>query len=185
MTRYGVDYESDYFEWLFNLMCGQRFSKRVSYRRLLRYLHSAVFEYTLPMDEDRAKDGIYLRWRYTCDVGLKEYEDIVLDRLDGPCSVLEMIAALAIRCEETIMDDPTLGDRTGQWFWNMITNLGLGSMTDDNFDIDYVEDTVYRFLDRQYEPDGRGGLFTVRHCDLDMRHVEIWRQFTYYLNTII
>ena len=33
------------------------------------------------------------------------------------CSVLEMMIALAIRCEEHIMDDPDVGNRTGQWFW--------------------------------------------------------------------
>lgn len=43
-----------------------------------------------------------------------------------PCSVLEMIIALAIRLEEHIMDDPDIGNRTGQWFWDMIVSLGLG-----------------------------------------------------------
>ena len=39
-----------------------------------------------------------------------------------------MMIALAIRCEEHIMDDPDAGDRTGQWFWSMLVSLGLGSM---------------------------------------------------------
>jgi hypothetical protein len=107
-----------------------------------------------------------------------------MNALDGPCSVLEMMIALAIRCEETIMDDPDIGDRTRQWFWGMIINLGLGGMTDANFDPDFVDDSVLRFLNRDYEPDGRGGLFTIRNCHRDLRDVEIWYQLCWYLDSI-
>jgi hypothetical protein len=93
-----------------------------------------------------------------------------------------MMVALAIRCE-SVMDDTSFGDRTGQWFWGMISSLGLGSMNDSRFDIDYVEDCVTRFLERDYEPDGRGGLFTIRHCDRDMRDVEIWTQLWLYIDS--
>jgi hypothetical protein len=111
--------------------------------------------------------------------------DHVLDILgDEKCSVLEMMAALAIRCEESIMDDPLVGDRTKQWFWKMIVNLGLGSMTNDKFDVKYVDYVLDRFLDREYEPDGRGGLFTIRDCEDDMRDIEIWVQLNRYVNEI-
>ena len=102
-----------------------------------------------------------------------------------PCSVLEMMIALAIRCEEHIMDDPDVGNRTGQWFWNMIMNLGLGSMTDDQFDKRYAEQVIERFLNREYEQDGEGGLFTVKHCKHDLRTVEIWYQMCWYLDEIV
>lgn len=83
------------------------------------------------------------------------------------------------------MDDPGIGDRTGQWFWGMITNLGLGGLNDDRYDPDYVDDVLDRFLDRDYDPDGRGGLFTIRHCDADLRDVQIWTQMLWYLDTIV
>ena len=95
-----------------------------------------------------------------------------------------MMVALAIRCEETIMDDPQVGSRTGQWFWGMINNLGLGAMIDEKFDKNYVKEIVDRFLNRDYEPDGRGGLFTIRHCEDDLRNVEIWNQLCWYLDSI-
>ena len=95
-----------------------------------------------------------------------------------------MIAGLALRCEENIMDDPQYGDRTGQWFWGMISNLGLGSMTDDRYDRAYVDFVIDRFLNREYEPNGRGGLFTVEKSKKDLRRVEIWYQMCWYLDSI-
>lgn len=173
-----------YIKWLLELVSGKRYSKQVSYRKLLLHLHRIEFTYILPMDENRAEDGKDLRWRFVLTHDYEEDQDYILDILDGPCSVLEMMVALAIRVEEETMDDPAIGDRTGQWFWGMIVNLGLGSMFDSRFDVDYIDNVVGRFLDRDYAWDGKGGLFTIRHCDRDMRNVEIWNQFNMYLNSI-
>lgn len=171
--------KSDYFEWMYDLVCEGRFSGSVTYRELLTFLHDIEFTYFIRYDENRAVDGITLRYRY-CQ--LHDCEDLEYC-LTGPCSVLEMMVALAIRCEG-IMDDPMRGDRTSQWFWEMISNLGLGSMSDDNFSEWTVHDVVARFLNRDYEPDGRGGLFRVRGTRRDMRDIEIWHQLLAYLNTI-
>lgn len=173
------DVVNEYFEWLVNIACAD--NKVVSYRKLLTYLHCVEFVFSEPMDGNRAEDGIELRYRFAhCYLGDDEAEYL----LNGPCSVLEMMLALSIRCEETIMDDPTMGDRTSQWFWGMIASLGLGGMYDKNFDIYRVEDVIERFLNRDYEPDGTGGLFTVRDYDYDMRNIEIWHQLCEYLNSI-
>lgn len=82
------------------------------------------------------------------------------------------------------MDNPLYGDRTSQWFWGMINNLGLNGMTDRSYDAEYVERTVDRFLNRDYEPDGRGGLFRIRNCGKDLRKAEIWHQLCWYLDLL-
>lgn len=168
-----------YFDWLCDLVCRQRYSKAISFRKLLTRLHETEFTYLIPRDKNRAMDGIDLRWRFSLEYDLDSGD------LDGPCSVLEMMVALAIRCEEDYMDDPGVGDRTGQWFWGMIVNLGLGSMTDTRYDERVVDDILQRFLNREYEPDGKGGLFTVRNCNFDLRDVEIWVQMCYYLDNFM
>jgi hypothetical protein len=94
-----------------------------------------------------------------------------------------MMVALAIRAEET-MDDPNVGDRTSQWFWHMITSLGLGPMTDNQFDRIQVIDILERFMDRHYAANGKGGLFYIRNHDRDLREVEIWYQLCWYLDSI-
>ena len=175
----------EYFEWLYDLVCKNRFSEKISYRKLLMRLHSIPFRYLIANDENRAGDGIELRYKFTIYEGYDKSVEYILDVLDGPCSVLEMIVALAIRCEETIMTDPKIGDRTGQWFWKMIVNMGLGSMTDIRFDDLYVDGIVNRFLNREYDYDGNGGLFTIRNSNCDLRNVSIWNQMMWYLDTMI
>ena len=87
------------------------------------------------MDVNRAADGLNLRERLGFQSG-------------NPCSIFEMMVALAVRCEEHIMTNDEIGDRTPLWFWGMIENLGLREMTDDIFDERLVDEVVERFLAR-------------------------------------
>ena len=66
----------------------------------------------------------------------------------------------------------------------MVVSLGLGGMTDDRFDKPYIDQVVDRFLDRAYERNGKGGLFTVRYRNRDMRNLEIWTQMCLFLDSI-
>lgn len=172
---------NEYFDWLSGIVSKPKVSKRLSYRKLLVFLHNTEFRYTIDMDENRAEDGKDLRYRYARESGWPD----VPDCLEGPCSVLEMMIALAIRCEEWIMDNTEYGNRTDQWFWGMVTSLGLGSMNDERFDKVCVGDIIERFLDREYKPNGKGGLFTINDCEDDLRDIEIWIQLCWYLDKFV
>lgn len=175
---------NDYFTWLYDIVCKQDYPKQISYRKLLMQLHSMDFRYSISRDQNRAEDGIKLRYRFAIMQTHEDLVDAILDYLDGPCSVLEMMVALAVRCEEQITDDTCYGDRTAQWFWQMIVNMGLGSMTDIRYDKGEVIFAVNRVLDREYEPDGKYGLFRVRDYPRDMRTAEIWHQLCWYLDSL-
>lgn len=175
------DIPSLYFKWMCDLVCNDKYSRKPSYKKLLKHLNEVEFTYILPMDGNRMYDGINLRYRFGCECGYSDHE-IALYLDDRPCSVLEMMVALAKRCEDDIMDNPDIGDRVGQWFWNMIVNLGLGPMHDRNFDEDYIDDVMYTFLNREYSYDGEGSLFVVKDSKKDMRDVEIWYQMCMYLD---
>ena len=175
------DINNAYFNWLYDSVCSGKFAEDISYRKLLMHLHNIEFVYSISRDSDRADDGIELRYRFPHEcIGVEDICRYII----GPCSVLEMMVALSIRCEETIMDDPRYGDRTKQWFWGMISSLGLGSMEDSRFDRKYVDGVIRTFLNRKYESDGRGGLFTIRNCDYDLRKFSIWHQLCWYLDRI-
>lgn len=177
---YRDELSNDYFEWLIDIVCNWGYDGETSYRKLMMHLHNDEFIFTIPNDRNRAEDGLDLRYRFALVTGTKDAWEVI----DGPCSVLEMMIALAIRCEENIMDDPRYGDRTRQWFWGMINNLGLSSMTDDRYDRQYVNEVLDRLLYRKYDRDGKGGLFTVKNCEHDLRKVEIWYQICWYLDSI-
>lgn len=174
------DLKERYFDWLYSKVI----DPDASYRRLLHRLYETEFTFTLPMDENRLVDGLELRYRFGSEMGISNVE--IVNRLDiFPCSVLEMMAALAIRCEEDIMDDPDFGNRTSTWFMSMIDNLGLAGMVDPRYDQNYVDRCIRILLNRQYDPNGKGGLFHLRRCNEDLRSVQIWYQMNWYLDEIL
>lgn len=173
---------TEYFEWLSSQVCRNRFAKDISYHKLLLALHSTEFKWKMHNDANRAADGLVLRRRFATHMGYEE--EYFLPYIKGPCTLLEMMLALAIKCEVRIMDNPQVGDRTAQWFWEMINTMGLGGMYDDYFDERYVRDIIDRFIDREYSPNGKGGLFFIRNCIYDLTTVEIWDQMCWYLNEI-
>lgn len=183
MTR--LELNDEYFNWMYQLVSVDTpHPENKSYSKLLHYLYEVDFYYILPMDANRASDGINLRYRFGYE---KCYQEPVIAGFldDRPCSVLEMIFALALRCEEQIMWDPDIGNRLGLWFWDMINSLGLISMDDSKFDAEYTDDVIFRFMDRKYAHDGEGGLFTIKKCKYDLRDIEIWWQLNWHLNEVI
>lgn len=163
----------DYFKWLVYIVDGRK------YEKLLQELHSIDFTYILERDANRAADGEDLRWRYVCEDGNRS-----ILQWEQPCSVLEMMVGLSIKMED-IMDDPEFGDRVSDWFWEMMDNMELSSMTNSRFDADYIHEKVYILLNREYEPDGKGGLFFIPDARKDLRDVEIWYQMNWYLDSIV
>lgn len=175
------DLENEYFEWLHDEVCDKNKRK---YRKLLYKLHERAFETILPLDENRASDGVDLRYRFGYENSYAEA--IIASYLDTrECSILEMMVALVMRIEEHIMDNPELGNRTSIWFWDMINNMGLSDMTDDRFDRRYVDERIDIMLNRTYGRNGEGGLFTIKNRNEDIRNVEIWYQMMWHLNDVI
>ena len=172
----------DYFNWMYHLVCNDNKQKsKISYRKLLYFLHSIPFVPMMELDDNRRMDGIDFRYHFGYENGypdayIQEYLDI------RECSVLEMMIALASRVEREIMSNTLYGDRTGQWFWSMIFSLGLNTMTDDQFNLDYCSRVIDNFINRKYNMNGKGGLFTVKKPSRNMRDVDIWCQFMWYLD---
>lgn len=142
------------------------------YQRLLITMFNTDFWYdeSILSDGSRALGGVSLRINYPYDFG------------DKPCSVLEMLIAMAIRIEETFFEyDPSIGDHPERWFWEMVGNLGLLDQTNDHFNEEYVFDILQRWMHRQFQHNGVGGLFPLRHTMIDQRQLSIWEQLGMYL----
>lgn len=171
MKNYILD---DYFDWLYFKVV-----RNESYRKLLAMLHNMIFRYDIPHDENRAADGVNLRWHYVCDGG----DDEIL-RWKSECTVLEMLIAAATQMS-IIMDDPDIDYSVSHWFWMFMENLDLADMTDDRYDKTYIYGRVSMFMDRTYDPDGDGNIIYIPDTREDLRNVEIWSQMCWYMDSIL
>jgi hypothetical protein len=177
------DLEKRYFKWLCEKITLPSLDiNPAKYMKLLTYLYERSFNYyILPMDGNRSEDGIDLRYSvfgYECGVDQHEIERY-LDHRD--CSIFEMMVALAVKAEN-IVGDSQFGDRTAVWFWYMIKSLGLLEEDDEHYNEAFVAFAIDCFINHDYRPDGKGGLFTVEDPPNDMRDVEIWKQMCWFLN---
>lgn len=169
----------EYYEWLLDLV---KIKEHPDYYILLHHLHSREFFWVMSQDGNRATDGLALRQRFANEEGIDEF--VWRKALVGPCSVLEMMVALACRCEHDIMGDPIVDDDPSRWFWIMIDNLGLSDQTDDDFAKGYTDNVIQNFLMRKYSRNGKGGLFCIERTRKDIRKIEIWYQMCMYLDTL-
>lgn len=165
-----------YFDWLLNKI-DYKLNTGGGYDRLLNRLNNTRYIWTLEMDENRAEDGIALRERFCNESRIFGFH---MDENEYPCTVLEMLVALAIRCEGDIMGEPG-EENPGKWFWIMMENLGLDGVTDRHFDPDYVDDILDIWMSNEFQPDGTGGLFPLISPTFDQRNREIWTQMGNYL----
>lgn len=172
-----------YFNWMSRLVCDDNFPRSVSHRQLLQHLHNVEFVYILERDKNRAEDGIYLRYRFGDEHQIDD-ETIHLCFGNNPCSVLEMLVALVVRCEDIMSEPAIYGDRVSLWFWTMLDNLGISYMDNYNYNYNEVNDVLFIFLNRRYSFDGKGGLFTVHNPKQHMANVEIWYQMCWYLDSV-
>lgn len=175
--------EEKYLDWICKRVGGDSCERPYNtYNKIFKILYLIEFTSDIPSDNDRIQDGLNLRYMY-----LFETHDnyMVTIKRPKPCSVLEMMAYLAIRIEEQILSNPMYGDRTCQWFREMLWTLGIGGQTDEVFNEEYVVDRINRFINHEYEPSGMGGLFLVRHTDVDMRELDIWSQAMNHINEIL
>lgn len=147
-----------------------------------RAMHAHPFKWVIPNDDNRCYDGLELRSEWWRD----NVPDIEMPDVAW-CSMLEMMVALAMRMEDEILYDPSLGDRTADWFWMMMGNLGLDEVCDEMYedymlDGRYVDDVLGNVIARTYPPNGYGGMFPLERPEEDQRCVEIWQQMQSYLN---
>lgn len=183
MRRLSREFEEypDYFCYLCEMVCIDGRYTDQAYWVLAKTLWDTDFTWSLDMDADRAANGMALRKRY--------YEEGGTDGYDGPCTVLEVLVALADRMA-AIFDELDGECKTPMFFWEMIENLELENYSDMAFE-DYparvhgffnrMDRRIERWLDRRFEPDGRGSPFPLRRPRQDQREVDLWYQANAYM----
>lgn len=166
-----------YYEWLLE---GINDSKVDDHTKLLNYLYNTPFYVSknVEMDNSRIRDGLDLRYVYL-DNKTSSLPFNTIFTLD--VSVLEVLIALALKCENQIMYDPDMGNRVPVWFWLFLDNLGLLYFTDSNWDEELVSRMTLMWMNREYDYTGQGGLFPLREPGADQRYVHLWNQLNAYI----
>jgi len=166
----------DYILWLseqIDLDCKDELG---GYHFLVKSLFKKEFYWTIDKDENRAEEGKELRVIFSDECG---FEDVP-DEINGPCSVLEMMIALAKKWNQ-LVSLTEKEDNSVEYFWTMIQNLGFEGCTDDKFDPEMVRDKLDILLDRDYPKNGDGSLFPLKKLKEHQNELEIWYQLQNYL----
>lgn len=150
-----------YQNWLMDIVIDRGHQ---GYESLLDTLFNTEFYWSVKMDENRAADGIHLRTVFNDQTGysISDYD---------PCSVLEMMIALAVRGSEDILWDGE-NNYTPYLFWTMIDNLGLSDCKNRGYNEQYVLENLRIFMDRS----GEISLFGLSHFPKFAKSLEIWYQ---------
>jgi hypothetical protein len=177
----------EYFSWLYAKIENRHYS----YTKLCRVLHDKKFVWSVNNDDNRCNDGIALRDRFIDEERLDESHLEVLYLLKEPCSVLEVMVALAERMNDIMYDlNDTQRLKTPKFFHQMLVNLNLNRFVDGyNLGRDFdpvseaeIDEILEIWLGRTYGVDGRGGLFPIRNRHRqDQSQVELWYQMQLWL----
>jgi len=159
----------EYYEWLMDIIDGPG-----KYSKVLRRMWKTEFYAIVENDNNRAADGIELRYHY-------EYVTGENCNKEGACTLLEMIVGVARRVENDFLYDPEYDDRTYIWFWEMFYNLGLGDYDDMQYNDVKVRDIIEDFLDRRVVKGEIRSLFPSKWDKNKWPEMEIWRQMSIYI----
>lgn len=162
----------DYIEWL----CKERLllekDEMQTYFKLFDCMLNIDFCSGHPNDVRRENEGLNLREDFEYETGL------YLEGLSPRCSFLEMLVALAYRCERQLMRSSYYGDRTSKWFFDMVHSLGLGKFTSSNWSSRSKENVIRICEDAM---DRKISLFDYRNANENINE-EIWKQLCCYIN---
>ena len=163
---------NDYLDWLLEYV---NFKKK-GYHRLMKYLHDIEFEWIINRDQNRAEDGLNVR-----RIFIEETFDRSVSLIfNEPCTVLEMLIALANRIENEYIGDPN-NPHPEDIFWEILCNLGLDEYYDKVFDVFEVDRILEKWMHRDFNFDGYGSIFPLNDAEFDQRDIEIWSQMNQYL----
>jgi hypothetical protein len=199
-----ISTRSDYLAWLCNI--AGRPSSGVSYQMLLEYLYTQPFVVLPSMPEDffRESNGQSLRRAFGKELtDLHQTNDYRNDRqwLNAPCSMLEMMIALARNI--AILTDHSSDEQrvVSFWFWKLAFNLGFEPYSDElnphgEIDTQKINQIIHTLVYREYDNYGRGSLFPLDNSiggtdrvDFQFgpggyQKLEIWDQMKNYLSEL-
>lgn len=160
-----------YFAWLCEFIAKPREVRK--YYSLLNLLYSQDFKAVIKNDENRIADAYSLR---------EQYEDLVKRKINTEITVLELLVSFAMRANSAMSVECTDWDEVHDLFWDMISNMGMMAQTEEYFYEEHCIMLINNMINRMYMADGsNGGLFVIKNPPEDLRKVEIWWQYQWWV----
>lgn len=166
-----------YLEWLYENFIGSITNKNPNstYWKLAHQLYTMPFTHHIRDDKNRAEDGKSLQDSF---FEARNIQDVEINWQWREASVLEVLIGLAVRAAfET-------GEEPGNWFWKFLRHLDLHSYNDRVYSRiveEEVDAIVRRWLDREYDKNGVGGIFPLKNARQDQTQINLWYQLQAYL----
>lgn len=162
--------ERAYFEWLINQIEVPRTNPN-TYLGLFTLMHSVEFQWTVPNDDNRKEDALYLRTEFN---GGRH-------RFPFGATMLEVLIALSRRVAFVADGEPQV------WAWTLLENLRLHKSSDPltGHKANRAAETLDKLIWRLYQRDGRGGFFPLMRPIEDQTKIEIWAQMHAYINEMV
>ena len=134
-----------YYDWLVDQIDYDE--KAGMYEDLLELLFNMDFVWldSIPLDENRAVDGLGLRETYAKIINGNEGQMLLYTLSSKQCSLLEMLVAFADRLTGLTTLNNTDHPKE-KFFWMFIDNLGLSWANKYDFDIDIVTELLNDFM---------------------------------------
>lgn len=146
----------------------------VRYMDLWRLLHQVPFHVELQRDENRMGDAMELRRRF---LGIRGNHFDSVQYI----SVFEVLLAFAMRIDLEYVGTP--GEKhPDRIMLEMIKNLGIDKFDGVQYGESFVRNKLNRWMYREYNFNGIGGLFPVRQDSRDQRLLEMWEQMLSYVH---
>ena len=166
----------DYLRWLEPQLRDEHGNPGKDYWDLLNLMFEKKFTVVVPMDENRAVDGLDLRTEFAHEIRIRPNRMQIL----GASSFLEVLIGLSRRMAFIA------GGSAPGWAWHLLSNLELHRMSDPlsrpkHNKAQEIMDTV---ISRSYSPDGTGGFFPLAWPDEDMTRIELWYQMNAYVGEL-
>lgn len=157
--------EHSYFGWLRSKILSPHSR---NYDTLVEILYRTEFVWVISGDKNREEDGLELRQLFLNETGFEKDDHWFSE----PCSLLEFFIAFANRA--SFQTDSPVSD----WFRIFMANLSLDEYRQvSESDEPIIEEILYNFVWRIYEPSGYGGLFPLDNPEQDQVKLECWYQF--------
>lgn len=129
----------EYKKYLKNMIVDDEFC---CYNVLLERLDSIPYEPN-QLNTDRYEDAEQLRIDYGIDNNIK---DVLIYFEATSITVLEVLVALSMRLEKKVVPNNKKGDRTSQWFWALVNDIGLGKQDDERCDSNIIDKIVKEWM---------------------------------------